>query len=222
MNKSIALAAFAAAAASSHAFSYFEDFQGSVGAEWSSSLVSAAPADASRKFLGRFDNSTVTLTLTGLTVGQAATIKFDLYVTDSWDGNQGGVGPDYFTFEADGNALLDATFANVSSYQQSYSAGNPLGGPAVAAYTDADEVNTLGYNFYGNSVYKFGGSGANAAFTYVPTSTTLSLSFAGSGLQGVSDEGWGIDNVSVEAVPEPASMAAIAMGLAAVARKRRK
>lgn len=218
--KNLMFGAMLAVTAASQASTYFEDFQGSVGSEWSSTSVTAAPADANRKFLGPFSNDTVTLTLTGLNVGDTATICFDLYLLNSWDGNQGGVGPDYFRMAVDGTDLLNTTFANVTSYNQNYSAGNPLGGPSVAARTDADEQDTLGYNFYGNSVYKFGGA-INSAFTATVTSSTMVISFQGYGLQGWTDEGWGIDNVCVEAVPEPGTLAALALGGAALARRRR-
>jgi hypothetical protein len=207
---------------SAHAFTYFEDFQGSVGSEWSSSLVTAAPADASRKFLGRFDNNTITLTLNGLTAGALTTVNFDLFVMDSWDGNSSGFGPDRFSFGANGNTLLNESFSNIeqSGFDQSYSAG---GSGSFAAGTDADEIDTLGYNFFGNSVYKFGGP-KNAGFTFLSTGSTLTLTFSGANLQGVNDESWGLDNVSVTQapVPEPATMLMLGGGLVAVLRRRRK
>jgi hypothetical protein len=220
MKKLCLIAMLGVLVSTSHAYSYFEDFQGTVGPEWSHTNVTAAPADANRKFLGVFANNTVTLTLNGLNVGDTATISFDLYLANSWDGSDGAYGPDRFRLNVDGTDLLHATFANVIGKQQSYSAGNPLGGPLVAARTDADEQDTLGYNFYGNTVYKFGGP-INGAFTTAVTSPTMVLTFQAYGLQGWADEGWGIDNVCVEAVPEPATMVALAAGALALIRRRR-
>jgi len=200
-------------------FSYSQDFQGSVGAEWSSTSVASAPTDSSRKYLGEFGPGTVSLTLGGLAAGESVTISFDLMVLQSWDGSSGSYGPDYFSLTANGSTLLDATFSNVGA-SQSYSPGNPIGGPDVAGYTGADEVNSLGYGFYGDSVYKFGGS-TNAAFTFTPATSTLVLAFTGSAMQGWSDEGWGLDNVHVDQpVPEPATLAALGLGLAFLRRRR--
>lgn len=62
---------------------YFNDFQGGddPGPEWSSSSISSTPlpADGSRKFLGRFGNETVSLTLEGLPAYAADVVEFDLY-----------------------------------------------------------------------------------------------------------------------------------------------
>lgn len=204
------------------AYLYTNDFEGAVGSEWSSSSTSTTPVGA-RKFLGEFNNQTVTLTLTGVPTGPV-TLSFDLFVLKSWDGNQGGVGPDRFTLTGDSNTLLDTTFANTEEfgYTQSYPDAYLAG--SYAAGTGSDEYNSLGYTFYGDSVYSFDGSGSNAAFTFNNTNSTLVITFQGSSLQDISDESWGIDNVMVraDAVPEPTSMAALALGAATLLRRRRR
>ena len=225
MNKrNLLLAALAITAVSANA--YFEDFQGAVGAEWSNTSTDSTPI-GSRNFLGQFGNETVSLTLSTV-AGQQYELCFELFLINSWDGNQtSGVGPDFWKLDVDGSTtLLDTTFSNIDAseisggYAQSYpdpfSAGNDY-----AAMTNADEIDTLGYTYFGNSVYAFGGS-MNSAFNFTATGTTTVINFSASGLQGLTDESWGIDNVKVDAVPEPATMSLLGLGALAALRKKRK
>lgn len=214
----IRFTAFVAAvgvAGSSFASVYTQDFQGAVGSEWSSSSVTSAPSNSNRKFLGEFGAETVTLSLSGLTAGSTYSLAFDFLALKSWDGSNGFYGPDYFTVAADSTTLLNETFSN-AGWNQSYSAA---GSGDFAFQTNADEVNTLGYSFFGDSVYKFGGA-INSGFTFVAGGSTASITFTGGANQGLGDESWGIDNVNVEAVPEPMTMAVLALG--ALALRRRK
>lgn len=218
-------------AVASAAVSYSNGFEGLIGPEWSTTTtlslnIDAAYGGGTRTALGDFDNQTVTLTLGGFTPGASATLAFDFDVLDSWDGDTTGVGPDFFTVKAGSTTLLNATFANVSGYNQSYSVGNPLGGTSTSfpRYTSADESDVFtNHNYFGSSAYKFGGA-INPLFTFVPTTSTVVFSFTGSGLQGRGDESWAIDNVRVvqQAVPEPASIAAVGLGGIAFLRRRRR
>src|SRR6266542_3832283 len=98
----------ASAAAGVH---YIADFEGAVGPEWSKSLVGQTPNGA-RKFLGRFGNETVTLSLTNLPAHTNIVLSFDLLVIQTWDGN---AGPDVWEVRrADDPAtpLLHTTFGS--------------------------------------------------------------------------------------------------------------
>jgi hypothetical protein len=64
---------------------YGNDFEGTVGPEWSKTSVDVTPGG--RHFLGQFGNDTLTLTLACLPAHVQATLSFDLYVIRSWDGN---------------------------------------------------------------------------------------------------------------------------------------
>ncbi|HMS54711.1 MAG TPA: PEP-CTERM sorting domain-containing protein [Fimbriimonadaceae bacterium] len=221
MKKFALLAGVVAFAGNAFGVDYFQDFEGSIGAEWSTSSTGSFNGTT---HLGRFDNASATLTVSGLTVGELVTLTFDFYAFDSWDGNAGGVGPDRFRVSMNGADVLDSTFSNVSGNNQSYP--DPYLGGNHAAQTGATDVDqshggTLPNGYYGNSLYSFG-VGSNPSFSVSATSSTMAISFTGSNLQGIGDESWGIDNVHVTSVPEPGTFAAIGLGLAAIALRRKK
>jgi hypothetical protein len=222
MMRIAALAAVTLLTGASFAFDYSNDFENPVGSEWSSATTSIFNGST---VLGRFSNDTATLTLNGLNTGDIVTLGFDLFILDSWDGNT-GPGPDVFNVKIDGTDVLNTTFTNVAGYIQSYP--NLTSAGSFARQTGADDVDaaaggTLPNGFYGNSLYKFGGS-LNPSFTAVATGSTMTFSFTGSGLQGVGDESWAIDNVNVSAapVPEPATMLLIAAGAGGLMAARRR
>lgn len=85
-------AAMACAAPARSGPVYRNDFDAGVGLEWSNPSTAETPSG--RGFLGRFGNDTVTLRLTDLPAHTEVTVAFDLYIIQSWDGSQEGVGPD--------------------------------------------------------------------------------------------------------------------------------
>lgn len=186
---------------------YFNDFQASVGSAWSSSSTETPPADASRRFLGRFANDTVVLTLNGLPPHTNLTLDFDLLIMSSWDGDGPEPGtPDIWSLRISGGpTLVHTTFSNFPNRTQDYpSAYDDIPNGAVnPPKTGATEVNTLGYPGFldflgGDSVYRI--------HIDIPhTASSVALQFVGGpGLTSISDESWGLDNVRVDAVSEPA------------------
>jgi hypothetical protein len=206
----VALAAALAAPPAAHAAEvYRNDFQLGAGPEWSNTTLSATPlpSDGSRKFLGRFDNQDVRLTLSGLAVHSSVTIDFDFYANGTWDGVDGsglGYGPDFWTAAVVGGpTLLHTTFSNVTSppfgipFLQSFP--DDYGGPTHPQFTGSVEQRTLGYFFSGydvSAVY-------HLHYTVPHTASDITFSFTGfmatgySGAHDINEESWGLDNVVV-------------------------
>jgi hypothetical protein len=187
---------------------YSNNFETSAGSEWSKTNRSTTPIGG-RKFLGEFNNDTVSLTLNNpLLNNNTVTVEFDLFIIRYWDGNTGYADSNYgdatFTLTtSNGQTLFNTTFSNYDTTTQSYP--NSAGQGNYPARTGAVENNTLGYqNWYGgqklDSVY-------HLTSTFTNASNALSLNFTASGLQlwyNTSDVGsWGIDNISVRVLDVP-------------------
>ena len=81
-----------------------------MGPEWSSKAVATSPNG--RHFLGEFGNQKVSLTLKGLPAHNIVTVQFDLYIIETWDGNNSSFGPDVWRLDVDGGpTLLHTTFS---------------------------------------------------------------------------------------------------------------
>ncbi len=197
--------AISVAASGAIAHGYTADFQTGVGAEWST--TTRTTANTFTTFLGRFANHRVNLTVDTV-AGADYELTFDLYIIDSWDGTSSRWGTDTFGVMADETTLLRETFTNGTG--PATFTGTPTeGGPGV----------NLGFTSrWADSIYR----GMTLGFTAADVSTVIT--FFGHGLQGISDESWGIDNVSIAQVSVPApggaALAALAV-LAAMGRESR-
>jgi hypothetical protein len=173
---------------------------GGISAVWSTSATDVTPSGRHGRFLGQFDNTTVTLRLTNLPAHRRVVVGFKLFVIQSWDGNGRPWGPDLWEYGVVGGPrFLRTTFRNPTAVEEA--AGQSYPGPYPSGYpsqTGALEVNTLGY-WFGNevtplrptdSVYQLG-----QAFNH--SGSSLELYFAGLNLQGIGDESWGLDEISV-------------------------
>lgn len=183
---------------------YFNDFETSAGPEWSQPMIERTPStghgsvSVDRGFLGRFGHtSSTTLSLEALPEHDVVTISFDLYVIQSWDGNQEFFGADVWGLRlGDGRQLIQTTFSAVEplspspqAYPDQFPGGN---NPAGASAT---EINSLGYTWpvlpgYLDSVY-------HLEFTIHHDDDAVGFEFFSRGLQSLNDESWGLDNVSV-------------------------
>jgi uncharacterized protein (TIGR03437 family) len=177
--------------------------------EFGGPVIVAAPPYDPQHFV-RVDE-TVTLTLRDLKPHTFVTVAFDLYILKSWDGNNRTYGPDRWRLSVqDGPTLLETTFSNnpktgADLSQQNYPVANS------PQQSGAASVNTLGYTFYGDSIY-------HLTFNLPHVGDTLMLNFSSSLFEGkgIDDESWGLDNVRVSSnsdAPVASSAAAPWVGL---------
>ena len=212
--------------ATTEAIYYFENFEGTVGNEWSNTSTDTTPGTAQHPvddFLGQFGNDTVSLTLNNLSAHTEITVSFDLYIIRTWDGTPAmTMGNEILDVDvSDGQTLLHTGFSNMELHGnpwQCYPDGYPDGNNP--SRTDAAENNTLGFmSPYGHimdSVYSFYNTNS---FTFAHSSSSIQLNFSGSNLQSLPDESWGIDNILV--TPEPATVLLLGLGGLSIVRKRR-
>ena len=100
-------------------------------------------------------------------------------------------GPDIWQVEVDGGEiLLTTTFSNLeeNSWQQNFP--NSYGGGSHPAATGAQKIDSLGYDYFGDSIYQL-------EFGFRHESGPITLLFSATGLQGLSDESWGLSNLRV-------------------------
>ncbi len=168
---------------------YAADFEaGPVGSEWSFTQTEVIPAGG-RSFLGQLNNDTVTLSLSDLPAHAEVTVTFDLYLIRSWDGNSElNGGEDVWSLSSGGATLLETTFSNLPDEDQAYP--DPLGVGDWPYHTGASEIDTLGYDFFGDCVQRI-------TRTFEHTGSTLVLEFEARDLEPIVNESWGLDNVSV-------------------------
>ena len=165
---------------------YSNNFETSAGSEWSKTNRSTTPIGG-RKFLGEFNNDTVSLTLNNpLLNNNTVTVEFDLFIIGAWDGTG-----NYFTLAtSNGQTLFNTTFSNYDHGTQSYP--NSVGQGNYPRRTGAVENNTLGYG---------PDSGYSLTSIFTNTANTLTLNFTGS--SPWSNAIWGIDNISVRVLDVP-------------------
>lgn len=171
---------------------YANTFDSAPGSEWSVNHIETTP-NANESFLGQFSNEAATLTLNSLPQHGALRISMDLLIIRSWDGNSAGNGgPDQFKVFVDGVQARHWTFSNYSAETQSYPDQVPASNPFRAG---AFAFDTLGFGTtpFGDTVYRID--------IEVPHSAaTATIAFAALGLQGISDESWGIGSITVSAL----------------------
>lgn len=176
---------------------YFNDFETTVGSEWSFPRSISTSPQGARRFLGQFTSVTKSLTLANLPPHTHLKVSLQLFILKSWDGNLTDFGPDRWSLSVrDGVTLIDTTFSNYDP-TQGYPGGLTDNYPSK---TGAEEKNTLGYT---HSVLGVADAVYDLTFSFHHSQAAVIFDFRGINLQDSTDESWGIDNVRVEAINAP-------------------
>lgn len=133
------------------------------------------------------------------------TLSFDLYVLDSWDGDDPNAGIDRFLVDVNGTSLFDQSFANQHEYQ---SFRQPDVGPTHLGF----------HSGFRDSIYR------NITVTFAPGAvSSLAFTFRDTCRQGMNDESWGLDNLKLtyRTVPAPGPLALAGLAGGLIARRRR-
>ena len=154
-------------------------------------------------FLGIFGNETylnpVTLAVDLGSAGTNATITFDLIVADSWDGyNTTHALPrgDNFTLMIDGQPIsMDVFMGTTPPYQNTRTMANYLG-QATYRLTMERAATPSGTNFIGSG---WTDNLWRATLRIENAPRTFNLGFSAGTNSGASDEGFGIDNLTIAA-----------------------
>lgn len=213
---------------------YQNDFETNTNGFSSSSTISRPTTNAGfasapqSTYLGRFGNDSVILSLAGLTPGTSYSVAFDLFIEATMDGGE----PWSLTSLSSG-VLVNTSFSNFFTQAYSDTTFTSLTPQDKAKFTGADVVgptNVPDTERY--SIYYFGRGAGNPVLSFTAAATTETLTFAGSGMQGIADESWSLDNVVVQGtgvpnavIPEPGTCALLASGLlplAGMVARRRK
>ncbi len=161
-------------------FGYRENFDTSVGAEWSQTTTGLTLAGG-RRFLGPFSNSTIALNLPGLPPHTGLSISFDLLIIGNWTGN---TGPCQMQVNVvGGKNLINATFSTEPTMQQSFPGDYPA---SNAGNTGAMTIDSFGYTK--DALYRISSE-------VIHSEKDLTLNFSGTGLTGNCQ--WGIDNLEM-------------------------
>jgi hypothetical protein len=157
-------------------------------------------------FNGRYNKAGFDVNLNNIPSHNKIIVSFDLYIHDSWDGNNGGIdGPDFWQMKVDGRTVIYTTFSNrfcegFSCGSQSYPS-NYLVNNYPATGREAIELKgacVLG-NERGTSLYKIvrvvPHSGADLSINF---RDFLKQSNAADSFQ-LCDESWSIDNLEIKA-----------------------
>ena len=206
MKKTICLLALFNAGVANAALITDENFEGGA-TGWSNNTTTVGPG-VFTEFLGRhggtggsnFLNKSYALSGTQTQV----TIQFDFMEIDSWDNET-------FKFYVDGNEI----YSDIFKHGQ-----NNFSGSSAQSLLHGNGGQNLGFSFWSDQIYRY-------SYTFNTNLSSVAIGFGSTLNDTVDDESWGIDNVyitdnSVASVPEPTTLALIALGITGIGFSHRK
>lgn len=172
---------------------YTNDFESTIGSEWSVITNDNTYPSIFSRFLGRFNSSNSQVTLNTVP-GKLYLLEFDLYALDSWDGNNEN---DFFNVSINNQQVFHETLTNNLGYTQTFRLPD-IGGIGT----------NLGFvSDYSDSIYR------KIPLVFTATQTTTQIQFSDSHIYtaGLNDESWGIDNVKVTGVDDGLPLISLAV-----------
>ena len=143
--------------------------------------------------LGYIGAQQAILNLNGIATHDSVKIDYDLYIHDSWDGNNVEAGPDIFNMKVDGSSIIHTTFANWNyapyndqAYPGNIPSSNPYFTGAVETQLPKACSGPLSTKYHISKIIAH-------------TSSSLSLLLEAVGIEVACNESWSIDNLNIQA-----------------------
>jgi PKD repeat protein len=188
---------------------YSNNFNTAIGTGWTFPAtvpVTATPAIKSwngGSVLGNMGAQQAILNLTNIPSHDFITVDYDLYIHDSWDGNNTNSGPDVFNMIVNGDTSIHTTFSNwnfspynTQAYPNNIPASNPNFTGALATNLPTacnSSVSTLSAKYH-------------ISKTIAHTAASLTLLLEAVGTEIACNESWSIDNLVIQRrTPAPSS-----------------
>ncbi len=188
---------------------YSNNFNTAIGTGWTfpaTAPVTATPAIKSwngESVLGNMGAQQAILNLTNIPSHDFITVDFDLFIHDSWDGNNTNSGPDVFNMIVNGDTSIHTTFSNwnFSPYNtQAYPNNIPASNPNFTGAL-ATNLPTACNSSVSNLSAKY-----HISKTIAHTAASLTLLLEAVGTEIACNESWSIDNLVIQRrTPAPSS-----------------
>ena len=169
---------------------YSEDFEGTINNEWNNTNTFNFN---NTEVLGSFANESINLSLFNLPTHTTVQIKFDLYIHDTWDGDE------IWNLKLNNSTIINTSFANPTQNGTSYFGSTqsyPDNIPAINPPISGAYNSTLPWicnsdnNTNSSVLYKINKS-INSS------SSDIIFEFSANSLQNLCDESWSIDNIQI-------------------------
>jgi PKD repeat protein len=169
------------------------DFQNAVGSAWTFPAITPANEPTIQEYngdsvLGFLTNQQAIYSQNGLAPHQYVKVEFDLYLHDTWDGNDAFTGVDSWKMDIDGNSVINTTFSNFGYRTQSYPDNAPSTHPNFTGAVNSSLPARC----------NLGGGAPTSKYRIskiVPhNSSSISIVLEAMGLEEICNESWSIDN----------------------------